>query len=211
MHDNSILNLLIMIRFYGRIIALGLLIILAIFIWEKFKGITLFGEPKTETIHNMVLEEITTLGKLELAKYSYKDVVEQKITQDFLPDPKAILIIHGEAIGCIDLSKIKAENIVSKGDTLVINMPDPEICNHKIDHSKSHIYHTEYAFMNEKLLLEEAYKKAEQQVFETALSSDILEQTKKNAELILKPLIENTSGKKVAFRYKLRATLPRLK
>ncbi|NBA85031.1 DUF4230 domain-containing protein [Emticicia sp. CRIBPO] len=200
-----------MIRFYGRILTLAVLIVVAIFIWEKIKGISLFGNTRTETTHNMVLKEITAMGKLELAKYSYRDVVEQKIIRDYLPDPKAMLIIQGEAIGCIDLSKIKADDIVSEGDTIIINMPDPEICNHKIDHSKSKIYHTEYAFMNEKLLMEEAYKKAEQQIFETALASDILEQTKKNAEMVLKPLLENASGKKVVLKYKLRSTLERLK
>ncbi len=198
-------------RFYGRIIAIILLLAGGIFVWEKMKGFVFSGGTVTETNHNIVLREITAMGKLELAKYTYRDVVEQKIIRDYLPDPKAILIIQGEAIGCIDLTGIKPGDIVTKGDTLVVHMPDPEICNHKIDHSRSKIYHTEYAFMNEKLLMEEAYKKAETQILETAMASDILEQTRKNAELVLKPLIENTSGKKVVFQYRLKASLQRLK
>jgi hypothetical protein len=39
----------------------------------------------------------------------------------------------------------------------------------------------------------------------------ILEQTKKNAELVLKPLLENISGKKVVLQFEMKATLERLK
>ena len=90
-------------------------------------------------------------------------------------------------------------------------MPEPEICNHKIDHSKSKIYKTDYAFMNEALLLDEAYKKAEKQILQSAIDSDILEQTKKNAEILLTPILENISGKKIILKYELKASLNRLK
>lgn len=195
----------ISIVFYAIIAALLILI------WESVKSFKLFKGGEVVTSHNIVLKEISELGRLELVKYAYRDVVEQSITRDFLPDPKAILIIQGEAVGCIDLRKVKAEDIVNVGDTLVVNLPKPEICYHKIDHSRSKVYHTEYAFMNEGLLLEEAYKRAEQQILQSALDSDILEQTRQNAGLVLKPLLENATGKKVVLRYPLEGELRRLK
>ena len=90
-------------------------------------------------------------------------------------------------------------------------MPDPELCSYKIDHSKSKIYDTEYAFMNEQLLLNEAYTRAEAKIKQSALEMGILDQTKKNAELVLKPLLENISGKKVVLQFRMKATLERLK
>jgi Protein of unknown function (DUF4230) len=65
--------------------------------------------------------------------------------------------------------------------------------------------------MNEALLLDEAYRKAEEQILKSALDSDILEQTKKNADLILKPLIENISSIKVVIKYPLTGDFKRLK
>jgi hypothetical protein len=65
--------------------------------------------------------------------------------------------------------------------------------------------------MNEAVLLDQAYRKAEEQILKTALDSDILEQTKKNAELILNPLLENISSKKVVIKYPLSGDLKRLK
>ncbi len=200
-----------MIRNLIRLLILILLVVFSIFIWEKVKKFSLFNSDRVETTHNMVLEKITSMGKLELVKYQYRDVVEQEIVRDFLPDPKAILIVQGEAVGCIDLTKITKDNIVSIQDTIIITLPEPEVCNYRIDHSRSKIYKTDYAFMNEGLLLDEAYKKAESQILKSALESDILDQTKKNAETILKPLLENISKQKVVLKFELKTNLNKLK
>jgi Protein of unknown function (DUF4230) len=200
-----------MIRNWVKILFYLGLILLSIFIWEKAKTLSFFKADEVKTTHNVVIKEIASLGKMELVKYSFRDVVEQEIIRDFLPDPKAILIVQGEAVGCLDLSKITEKDLVTKGDTLILNLPNPEVCYHKIDHSKSKIYKTDYAFMNEAVLLDEAYRKAEEQILDSALGSDILEQTKKNADLILKPLIENISSKKVVIKYPLSGELKKLK
>lgn len=198
-------------RKWVTIVFYAVAIALILFLWERIRSFKLFKGGEVTTTHNIVLKEISDLGKLELVKYAYRDVVEQKISRDFLPDPKAILIIQGEAVGCIDLKKVKQEDIVTHNDTLIVNLPKPEICYHKIDHSKSSVYHTEYAFMNEGLLLEEAYKNAEEKILQSALESDILNQTKENANLVLKPLLENSTGKKVVLKYPLEGQLERLK
>jgi predicted secreted hydrolase len=109
------------------------------------------------------------------------------------------------------MSKIKLEDISTKDDTLVVHLPDPELCSYRIDHSKSKIYDTKFIFLDEKTMITEAYIRAETKIKESALSMGILEQTKKNAELVLKPLLENVSGKKVVLQYKLKATLNGLK
>jgi hypothetical protein len=200
-----------MIRNWIKILSYVVLILLGIFVWEKVKTMNFLKADEVKTTHNIVIKEIVSLGKMELVKYSFRDVVEQEIVRDFLPDPKAILIVQGEAVGCIDLSKITEKDLARSGDTLILNLPNPEVCYHKIDHSKSKIYKTDYAFMNEAVLLDQAYRKAEEQILKTALDSDILEQTKKNAELILKPLLENISSKKVVIKYPLSGDLKRLK
>jgi len=196
---------------YFQILVIVLAIILSIFLWEKFKNFSLFAVKDIQTTHNLVLKEMTVLGKLELSNFSFRDVIEQELVRDYLPNPKAILIVQGEAIGCLDLTKIKPEDIASKDDTLIVHLPDPELCSYRIDHSKSKIYDTEYAFMNEQSLINEAYTRAEAKIKQSALEMGILEQTKKNAELVLKPLLESISGKKVVLQFEMKATLKRLK
>ncbi|MFN3783986.1 MAG: DUF4230 domain-containing protein [Spirosomataceae bacterium] len=184
-----------------RLLILLLLFIGSFFLFDLTKSaIERYFGNSVETTQQLVITEITQMGKLELVKYSFKDIVEQKISRDFLPDPKALLIVHGEAIGCIDLTKIEAKHVSIEADTLYIQLPEPEVCTFKIDHQKSHIYQTEYAFMNEKLLLDEAYRRAEKQIYDSAITSGILPQTKESAKKILLPFLETVSGKKVIFK-----------
>ncbi len=168
-----------------------------IFLWENIKKYTPWTQPEFKTTHHQVLQKISSLGKLELVKYNFRDIVEQEIVQQLLPNPKALLIIEGEAVGCVDLRSVKPDDIQEKSDTIVITLPKPEICYHKIDHKKSKIYETSFAFMNEELLLNEAFKKAEEQVLNGAIANGILENTKKNAKLILAPILQTISNKPV--------------
>ena len=180
------------------------MMVLVIITWEYISGkiSNPFRIQSKETVHDIVLQKVKDLGQLELASFSFKDIVEQKLTRDFLPDPKALLIVYGEATGCIDLTKITDKEIEVFKDSVHITLPTPVLCQYKIDHSKSRIYDSEYAFMNEALLFEEAYKSAENKLKESALQSGIIEKSKENAETLLKPLFENISGKKIGLSFK---------
>ncbi|MES2519326.1 MAG: DUF4230 domain-containing protein [Bacteroidota bacterium] len=194
-----------MLRRLIRLIPLFLVVFLAIFAWEKLKDFkNPFSSGEVEVSHNVLLQQISSMGKLELVKYNFRDVVESKIKKDLLPDAKVLLIVSGEATGCLDLTKIKVSDIAENGDTLVIHLPEPEICNYKIDHSKSRVYDTEYAFLDEAKLVDNAFQKAESEIAQNAQSMGILEQTKKSAEQVLKPFLENVSKKKVVFQYAMK-------
>ncbi len=171
----------------------------------------LSGKDKTESVHTIVLQEMTAMGKLELVKYNFKDVVEQEIVKTWLPNAKAVLIVQGEAIGCVDLTQMKIADITSEQEILVINMPEPELCVFKIDHEKSKIYNTEYAFTDEGKLVQEAYKQAEKQIQKSAMEMGIIEQTKENARKILTPMLEKASGKTVVLKFPMTATIDKLR
>lgn len=203
-------------RWIVRLLVLILLLAGLQSIWSNFRVGNwvpdwLSSTEKSETTHALVLQEISAMGKLELVKYNFKDVVEQQITKMWLPNAKAILIVQGEAIGCIDLTKVEIADITSEAETLVVNMPEPELCVFKIDHSKSRVYNTEYAFNEEAKLVQEAYKQAEKQIQRSALDMGILEQTQINARKILTPVLEKASGKKVILKFPLNAKIEKLR
>ncbi|MCF0039162.1 DUF4230 domain-containing protein [Dyadobacter fanqingshengii] len=203
-------------RWIVRLLVLILLLAGLQSIWSNFRAGNwvpdwLSSTEKSETTHALVLQEISAMGKLELVKYNFKDVVEQQITKMWLPNAKAILIVQGEAIGCIDLTKVEIADITSEAETLVVNMPEPELCVFKIDHSKSRVYNTEYAFNEEAKLVQEAYKQAEKQIQRSALDMGILEQTQINARKILTPVLEKASGKKVILKFPLNAKIEKLR
>ncbi|MDI9878184.1 DUF4230 domain-containing protein [Flectobacillus longus] len=200
-----------MLKTIIRLLLLFLLIAGGIWLWEQYKFLKNDNSTTPEVSHNILLQEITSMGKIELVKYNFRDVVESKIKKNFLPDAKVLLIVTGEATGCIDLTKIKVADLQELKDTVVVHLPEPEICNYKIDHSKSKVYDTQFAFMDEAKLVDEAFQKAEVQVQQSAQSMGILEQTKESAEQMLKPFIEKVSGKKVVLKYVMKDTPRRLK
>lgn len=189
-------------------IIITVLSILVIFFAVMSMGGSLFNfgigeETKTVSTHNVVLEKVEQMGKLQVVKYKFRDVMEYKIEYKWWPDSKAVLIISGEATGCVDLEKVKASDIQEQGDTLYLRLPEPELCDYKVNHEESKIYNTRSFSMDRTKLIGQAFQAAESQIKKTALESNILDQARKNAELTLKPLFQELSKKKVIFTYAL--------
>ncbi|MGB7528108.1 DUF4230 domain-containing protein [Sphingobacterium cellulitidis] len=174
------------------LIVLGLIIGITWFVWERIKP-----APSKETNHQILVEKIESMGKLELVKYRFSDVVEHKNMTAYLPDASVLLIIKADAVGCIDLAKLKAEDVKVIDDSVNISLPKPEICYVKIDHKASKVYDTKMAFFREATLVDEAFKAAEEEITNQVKKSDILEQTKNNATHVLRPLLEGLGYKKI--------------
>ena len=95
------------------------------------------SERVTEIETNTILTKVEQRGKMELVKYNFQEVTEiKKIANsiDFkffkykpLPDSKGVLISQGSAAGCIDLTKIRVEDIQSENDTIYIKLPAGKI------------------------------------------------------------------------------------
>lgn len=197
------------INAFLRLLLFGLLIAGMVAVWEHLRNWSFFSRftKQDETVQTVVLQEVTELGKLELVRYRFKDIVEHETVREWLPNPKAVLLVEGEAVGCIDLTKINPQDIIAEGDSLIVHLPDPEICSYKIDHNRSRVYNTEYAFFEEANLVNAAYQQAETQIRQSAVSTGILDETRRNADQILKPLLERVSGKKVFLTTRPQAVL----
>jgi hypothetical protein len=177
---------------------LGLLIFLFVFMKGEFL------KSRTEVTEDVMIEKISNIGKLELVKYSMKDVIEKKITRSLLPDKRILFVAAGEVTGCIDLTKVKKTDIKSSADSVEIYLPQPEICYTKLDHQRSKVYDLSGVFLpaDRQEMIEDIYKLAEQRILQNARDQNILGKTKENAQLIFKPLLENISGRKVVILFK---------
>jgi hypothetical protein len=183
-----------------KILPYLILVVALIFIWRSCKD--LFWGKSEETVqvtHSTVLNKIEGLGKMELVRYNFKDVVEyKKELSRWLPNSRSVLIVAGEAVGCIDMSQVTRQDIKFPNDsTITIKLPAPEICYFKVDHAKSKIFAMEYTYFQDATLVDEAYKYAEKNVRQSALNAGILEETARNADKILKPMLEGITGKTV--------------
>lgn len=170
--------------------------------------------PPIVITHHTILESIEALGRLELVKHNFKEITEvSQKNENYLwffetPDSKAILITSGEAVGCIDLTKVKLNDINVFPDSVSIRLPKPELCYYKLDLNNTKLYSFETGYLTKKKdFIDNIYKNAEKQILNAALKSGILDQTKKNAELILRPFLEEISNKKVFIYYDLNTNL----
>lgn len=195
-----------MSRLITTLIRLFLIIVLVaglIAIWEQIRGSNPMSRFRQgdNTAQSVVLKEITALGKLELIRYTFKDIVEHEQLNTFLPNPSAVLIVEGEATGCLDLAKISMADITTDGDSVTVRLPKPELCGWKINHDRSRVYDTRFSFLTDSQLVSDAYRQAERQIRQSALNGGILEQTRRNADQMLRPLLERISGHRVGFLF----------
>lgn len=212
---NQPTHLMPLLRFILKLIPWILLIMLGVFVWRSFGDFFSKEEKKQPEVvvnYNTVLTSVEDLGKMELVRYNFKDVVEyEKNVSRWVPNSKVVLIVSGEAVGCVDFTKITRADIQFQGDSLVqVALPDPEICYYKIDHSKSKVFSKENTYFQDADLVQESYKYAEQNVKKAALNSGILRQTKINAEKVLKPILEEVTGRRVVLVPQRRIQNPEL-
>lgn len=179
-----------------------IVILLLVIVMAYIKS-TIFSS-KTEITEDVLVEKITSMGKLELVKYAMKDVIEKKEIRTILPDKRILFVAVGEVTGCIDLTKVKKSDINSRTDSLIIFLPEPEICYVKLDHQKSRVYDISGSWfpIDTKNLVEGIYKIAEQQILKNAQQMNILQKTEENAVLIFKPFLENITNKKVTVKFR---------
>ena len=175
---------------------------------------------------SVILNKIENLGRLELVKYNFKELFEYKRLSDgkiignsllnsnnYTPDLSVILVATGEAVGCIDLTKIEARDIIIGKDTVFIQLPSPELCYYRLDMQNTKLY----SFTNDswwsRLFTDEdeknqilhlAYQKAEGRLKEAAIESGIYQSTNENVVHMLQPLLIQITGKQVS----ISTTLP---
>ncbi|CCH51409.1 hypothetical protein BN8_00330 [Fibrisoma limi BUZ 3] len=182
-----------------RVFLLAVLVAGLVAVWEQVRTSEYLSRFRRNDSVNqsVIIREITSLGRLELVKYTFRDIVEHEQNKTFWPNSSAVLIVEGEATGCLDLTKIKPDDIRIEGDSVVVHLPRPELCGWKVNHDRSRVYDTRFAFLDESQLVSDAYRQAERQIRQSALRSNILEQTRQNAAPLLRPLLERVSGRKV--------------
>ena len=179
------------------IILLGLIALIIYLLKSETKA-----EERTIVSNAIVVQQIEEMGKLEVVKYNIQDMMEYEKVRKWLPNSRATLKIVGEVIGCVDLTLINENDIVTKGDSVSLMLPMPEICHYKIDHSRSRIYNVEYGLWETSELVEDAYKKAEEQIYQQAQSMGIEKESRENTIKVLTPILRGMGFTKIYIGFK---------
>lgn len=162
-------------------------------------------EGKKEQVyisHEVVVQQIEELGNLEVVKYNIQDMMEYQKVRRWLPDSKASLKIAGKVIACVDLTKIGKDDIYTNKDSVSLILPLPEICHYSIDHSRSRVYNIEFGLWETAELVDDAYKVAEQQIYQEALNMGIANESRENAIKALTPILRGLGFTKIHIGFK---------
>lgn len=156
----------------------------------------------TFVTHDILVQQIEDLGNLEVVKYNIQDVVHFEKKRSWLPNSKTSLMVGGEVIACVDLTKIGPDDIFTDKDSVSLCLPIPEICHYKIDHSRSKVYNVDYGLWETAQLVDEAYAEAENQLYKTALNMGIAKQSRQNAIQVLTPILRGLGFKRIEITFK---------
>ncbi|MFC6645669.1 DUF4230 domain-containing protein [Granulicella cerasi] len=154
-----------------------------------------------------VVDRIQALNRLETVVYSLDTVVEGDASFPLLPDAltgdKLLLIVHGQTIAGVDLSKLKPEDlqITDNGSarSVQVTLPASEIFVTTLDNAHTRVYQrTTGLFVHADPNLESvARQKAQTQLQEAALQDGILDAARKNARAQLTTLLQGLGFSKV--------------
>jgi hypothetical protein len=146
----------------------------------------------------VVVARIQTLSRLETVVYSLDTVVEGDKSSPVLPDilagDRILLVVHGQSIAGIDLSKLKPEDVrIDSGDphSIHVNLPPSELFVTTLDNQHTRVYsrNTGLLVPADQNLESETRQKAQQQLQAAALEDGILDAARKNAKATVAALL----------------------
>jgi hypothetical protein len=143
--------------------------------------------PTFEASVPAVVQKIQRLNRLETVVYSLDTVVEGSKSSAVLPDllagDRILLIVHGQSIAGIDLSKLRPEDVRIAGKSIRVTLPASELFITSIDNQRTRVYARSTGLLTsaDQNLESETRAHAQDQLQKDALKDGILDTARKNA------------------------------
>ena len=143
-----------------------------------------------------VVHQIQQLERLETIVYRMEKIIsggrESRYLPQFLAGERLLLVVHGEVIAGIDLSKVLPEHVVIRGQMIELTLPKAEVFTTRVDNERSRVYSRETGLFTrvDPHLETEVRQEAERQLLQAALDDDILQTAEQNARTTLTSLLK---------------------
>jgi hypothetical protein len=203
--------------FFGVLLALILgAVALGVFVHHARSGAAgklaalITGRPLTIVSAPDVVEKVQQLNRLETVVYSLDTVVEGNESNPVLPDAlagdKLLMIVHGQTIAGIDMSKLQPDSVQitegTQGRSIRLTLPSSQVFVTTIDVHKTRVYSRDTGlFVRADPNLEtQVLQKAQAQLQQTALSDGILDAATKNARATVTAMLEGLGFEHVEIR-----------
>ena len=133
-----------------------------------------------------VIRQIRALQRLETVSYTMDKIVsgerENPLLPQFLAGDRLLLVVHGEAIAGLDLSKLQPSDVMVHGNSVSIHLPAAEIFTTRLDNAKTRVYSRDTGLFTtpDPNLEGEVRQEAERQLQAAALQDGILKTADQN-------------------------------
>lgn len=150
-----------------------------------------------------VIRQIRALQRLETISYTMDKIItgerENPVLPRFLAGDRLLLVVHGEVIAGVDLSRLQPTDVTVNGQSVSIHMPRADILTTRIDNSKTRVYSRDTGLFTtpDPNLESEAREEAERQLRLAALQDGILNTADKNTRQTLTAMLNGLGFTKV--------------
>ena len=198
---------------------LGTTLVLALVIVVLGVGLARFGsllpivgpllaeKPPRTTTGPVVVEGIQELDQLATVRWTESVPVTRETGGDILDrlfsGEKVIVMATGKVEAGVDLGDITKDDVSVNGDSVSIDLPQPEILSASLDEEKTRVYDRDFSPLNvrpDDQLVEEARLQAVEKIKAAARENEILDTAENNAEDSVRAFVTTLGFEEVRFR-----------
>lgn len=152
-----------------------------------------------------MVRQIQQLQRLETVRYSVDKIISGERDSAYLPkflvSDRLLLVVHGEVIGGLDLSRLQSSDVSVRGRVVTIHLPSPEILVTRVDNAKTRVYSRDTGLFSspDPYLESELREEAERQLQQAAQQDGILKTAEENARNALTTILKGLGFQQVEF------------
>jgi len=169
---------------------------------------SLLGEkPARTTTGPVVVEGIQKLEKLATVRWTESVPVTRESGGDLwervFDGERVLLIATGDVEAGVGLGDIHEGDVSVEGDTVTIDLPEPEILSASLDEETTRVYDRDFSPLNlrpDDDLVEKARLRAVEKITASARENGVLDTAESNAEDSIRAFVTTLGFEKVGFR-----------
>lgn len=152
-----------------------------------------------------VVRQIQQLQRLETVRYTMDKIISGERNEPYLPKflagDRLLLVVHGEVIAGMDLSKLQAEDVIVRGRKVTPRLPPSEILVTRLDSTKTRVYSRDTGLFSspDPNLESEVRAEAEKRLQQAAQQDGILKTADENARSTLTVILKGLGFEQVDF------------
>jgi hypothetical protein len=168
----------------------------------------LLGEkPPRTTTGPVVVEGIQELDQLATVRWTESVLITREtggnILDRLFSGEKVMVIATGEVEAGVDLGDIDKDQVSVNGDSVTIDLPEPEILSASLDEERTRVYDRDFSPLNVRPdddLVERARLRAVEKIEDAARENKILATAERNAEDGIRAFVTTLGFDEVRFR-----------